>query len=116
MAHPPELQQKLGVLPCMMCHATTDLASIHILDCQLKGWHCTEGAEELQPYVAFHAALLASYQRFVSELATKVHLVNALFAVLSLCSVIQPSITLRHAIHTAPEPFVLTLLAPPQTK
>jgi hypothetical protein len=31
-----------------------------------------EGSEELRPFVAFHAALLASYQRFVSELAAKV--------------------------------------------
>jgi hypothetical protein len=38
----------------------------------MECWHCTEGAEELQPYVAFHAALLASYQRFVTQLATKV--------------------------------------------
>lgn len=32
-----------------------------------------DGVEELRPYVAFHAALRASYQHFVSELETKVN-------------------------------------------
>lgn len=33
---------------------------------------CTDSAEDLRPYVAFHAALRASYQAFVSELESKV--------------------------------------------
>jgi hypothetical protein len=45
---------------CKMSSATAVLPNV------------AEGAEELRPYVAFHAALLASYQHFVLELATKV--------------------------------------------